>query len=68
MVDNKTISLVIGVELSSLKENEQTEILKYARNTGKMPDSGQASKLKEYSTNNQWTKTLFLEIMGEKNL
>jgi len=66
MVDNKTISLVIGVELSSLKENEQTEILKYARNTGKMPDSGQASKLKEYSTNNQWTKTLFLEIMGEK--
>lgn len=66
MVDTKVISLVIGVELSALKENEQNDILEYAKKTGKMPDSGQASKLKEYSTNNQWSKTLFLEIMGEK--
>lgn len=66
MVDNKTISLVIGVELSVLKESEQNDILEYAKKTGKMPDSGQSARLKEYSSNNQWTKSLFLEVMGEK--
>lgn len=66
MVDNKTISLVIGVELSVLKENEQNDILEYAKKTGKLPDNGQAARLKEYSSNNQWTKSLFLEVMGEK--
>ena len=66
MVDNKAISLVNGAGLSSLKENEQNDILEYAKETGKLPDSGQVSKLKEYSANGQWSKTLFLEVMGEK--
>lgn len=65
-VDNKIISLVIGVEISNLKESEQKEILEYSKKTGRFPDSKQAAKLKEYSANNQWTNALFLEVMGEK--
>lgn len=66
MIDEKKLSLVIGVELSYLKEREQEEVFKYAQTKETLPDSQQASKLKAYSQNNEWSSILFLEVMGNK--
>ena len=66
MVDDNKLKFNIGVELSYLEFEEQRNLHKFMKKSGRIPSLEQASKLKKYSQEKQFNDGVIELILTEK--
>jgi ParB family chromosome partitioning protein len=66
MVDEKKLSFIPAVELSYLKMDEQTELLKFISETEIVPSLSQSQRLKKFSQEDKLTADIIEAVMSEE--
>ncbi len=66
LVDEKKLPVVSGVNLSFLKDKEQKWVEDIIRDQGIMITPDKSSRIKDFSSSNELSKALIMEILSEK--